>query len=46
MIHAPIVAGALFVGMGYAVWRGFNPRSKSDVPGPHNGWRNQNGTRQ
>ncbi|MBD3732174.1 MULTISPECIES: hypothetical protein [unclassified Sphingopyxis] len=45
MIHAPIVAGALFVGMGYAVWRGFNPRSKSDVPGPHNGWRNQDGAK-
>ena len=45
MIHAPIVAGALFAGMGYAVWRGFNPRSKSDVPGPHNGWRNQDGAK-
>ena len=32
------------VGMGYSVWRGFNPR-KSEKPGPHNGWRNQDGTR-
>ena len=45
MIHAPIVAGALFVGMGYAVWRGFNPRSKSDVRGAHDGWRNQDGAK-
>lgn len=37
-VHA--IASVLLVGMGYSVWRGFNPR-KSEKPGPHNGWRNQ-----
>jgi len=41
-VHA--IASVLLVGMGYSVWRGFNPR-KSEKPGPHNGWRNQEGTR-
>ena len=45
MIHVPIVAGAAFMGMGYAVWRGFNPRGKSEQPGPHNGWRTQDGAK-
>ena len=42
-VHA--IASMLVAGMGYAVWRGFNPRGKSDVPGPHNGWRNQDGAK-
>ncbi len=37
-VHA--IASVLLVGMGYSVWRGFNPR-KAEKPGPHNGWRNQ-----
>jgi hypothetical protein len=41
-VHA--IAGVLMAGMGYAVWRGFNPR-KSGRPGPHNGWKNQDGAR-
>lgn len=40
-VHA--IASVLFVSMGYAVWRGFNPRGKCEKPGPHNGWRNQDG---
>ncbi len=39
-VHA--IAGTLLVGMGYAVWRAFNP-PKPEKPGPHNGWRNQDG---
>ncbi|MBE1525822.1 hypothetical protein GGC65_000278 [Sphingopyxis sp. OAS728] len=42
-VHA--IAGVLFVGMGYSVWRGFNPKGKSEKPGPHNGWKNQDGAR-
>ncbi|WP_156878140.1 hypothetical protein [Sphingopyxis sp. QXT-31] len=42
-VHA--IASILFVGMGYSVWRGFNPKNKSDKPGPHNGWRNQDGAK-
>ncbi|HEV2599875.1 hypothetical protein [Sphingopyxis sp.] len=38
-VHA--IASVLLVGMGYSVWRGFNPKGKSEKPGPHNGWRNQ-----
>ena len=41
-VHA--IAGVLLVGMGYSVWRGFNPR-KSEKPGPHNGWKNQDGAK-
>ena len=40
-VHA--IASVLLAGMGYSVWRGFNPKSKSDKPGPHNGWKNQDG---
>ncbi len=40
-VHA--IAGMLFAGMGYAVWRGFNPKGHSHKPGPHNGWRNRDG---
>ena len=42
-VHA--IASILFVGMGYSVWRGFKPKGKSDKPGPHNGWRNQDGAK-
>src|SRR3546814_4275466 len=41
-VHA--IASVLLVGMGYSVWRGFNPR-KSEKPGPHNGWKNQDGAK-
>jgi len=41
-VHA--IAGILMAGMSFAVWRGFNPR-KSEKPGPHNGWRNQDGAK-
>ena len=42
-VHA--IASVMLAGMSFAVWRGFNPSNKSEKPGPHNGWRNQNGTR-
>lgn len=41
-VHA--IASVLFVGMGYSVWRAFNP-PKSEKPGPHNGWKNQDGAK-
>ncbi|WP_179101974.1 hypothetical protein [Sphingopyxis sp. KK2] len=41
-VHA--IASILLVGMGYSVWRGFNP-TKSKKPGPHNGWKNQDGAK-
>ncbi len=39
------IDSVLLAGMSFAVWRGFNPRNKSEKPGPQNGWRNQDGTR-
>ena len=42
--HVAHRAGDGFGQAGGCVWRGFNPRNKSEKPGPHNGWRNQDGT--
>jgi len=44
MTAAHAIASVLLAGMGYAVWRGFNP-PKGEKPGPHNGWRNQGGAK-
>ena len=42
MTAAHAIASVLLAGMGYSVWRGFNP-PRSKKPGPHNNWRNQDG---
>lgn len=44
MTYAPVAAGFLLAAMSYAVWRAFGPK-KVERPGPHNNWRNQDGTR-